>query len=112
MSPQSHTKMCTDLRKSGCSKNSRLHRRTHQLVNQYQMVSSENINRTNIMHTEQVVFIYLGMCVCERERQTDRDRERTMKNREIEAMNFRGARRNILEGLEGRKRSGSDVIIL
>lgn len=76
MSPQSHTKMCTDLRKSGCSKNSRLHRRTHQLVNQYQMVSSENINRTNIMHTEQVVFIYLGMCVCERERQTDRQRHR------------------------------------
>jgi hypothetical protein len=46
------------------------------------------------------------------DRDTERDRERTMKNREIEAMNFRGARRNILEGLEGRKRSGSDVIIL
>lgn len=84
--------------------NSLSQRRTHQLVTQYQMVSTENTQTSNTVQTEQVIFMYSAICYIYTYCIT------TIK--EKEAINLKeNKEEGTWENLEGGNGGGNDVTI-
>lgn len=59
--PQSHTKHDKKLRNTRSERNSLPKGWAHQFVIKYQMASSGNIHTSNIIQTDIIVFMYIGV---------------------------------------------------
>lgn len=61
--PETYTRNYRQFRNAESGRDSLPQGKGHPLINQYQMVNSENTHMSDIIQTEQVVFVYLGIYV-------------------------------------------------